>query len=128
ALQPQNRNLLLALAEIYIKGKQFTDAQNVLTQFLAEDQDHLGALMLLSSVHASLGQHTQAIDILQSLITRDDPTPPQRTALAMLLAQSLHAAARTDEARQLILAEFNKRPDDARLLQLLLALTEDEAL
>ncbi|MEM9418233.1 MAG: tetratricopeptide repeat protein, partial [Planctomycetota bacterium] len=103
-------NIRLQLAEMLIRSRKLPEASEQINIVLESEPTNALAIRLLAQWHASQQQYDKAIELLEPL---KDNAP----AVATTLAQMYGAAGQTERSHEMLLAEFDKNPQDINLLQ-----------
>ncbi|MAE66636.1 MAG: hypothetical protein CMJ18_20400 [Phycisphaeraceae bacterium] len=109
---------LYELVKLFIRHKQFDDAQAQIDALLEDDPDDKACKQLQLALTNARGDADKTIEELKQL----DPDDPN---LQLRIASVLLNADRTVEAKAILDKEFAARPDDATVLSLIVKSVKD---
>jgi len=113
AIEASSGDALAALANVYMRGHRFTDAEGILRKLVALHPNDASAHMQLGRMLAADGQNDGAIVELQSALKLD----PNDTAAQRDLADLYVSAKKYDQAETQYRALLASHPNDAELHQ-----------
>jgi tetratricopeptide (TPR) repeat protein len=109
ALDPENGEARLRLAQVLLLTTEYQEAAKVLTPLCEREPDNPVAAMALAQAKASLGLTPEAVQILDRLVARfpnDAPVLLERARLALQLNQPAQAEGWLRHAAELVPSDY----------------------
>ncbi|XP_012575886.1 PREDICTED: transmembrane and TPR repeat-containing protein 1 isoform X3 [Condylura cristata] len=114
ALQPSQRELRLALAQVLAVMGQTQEAEKMTQQMVSEDSECLECYRLLSAVHSQSEQHSQALDAIDKALQLKPKDPKVKSELFFTKGNQLREQNLLDRAFESYRAAVELNPDQAQ--------------
>jgi tetratricopeptide (TPR) repeat protein len=110
-LDPNSSDALTGLANVYMRGQRYADADPILRKIIAMHPDDVSARTQLARIFLALGKNDDAIAQLQELLKLDPANSTVQADLADLYLQS----KKYDQAEALFRSLLTAHPESAQL-------------
>lgn len=114
ALQPSQRELRLALAQVLAVMGQTQEAEKMTQQMVSEDSGCLECYRLLSAVHSQREQHGQALDAIDKALQLKPKDPKVKSELFFTKGNQLREQNLLDRAFESYRAAVELNPEQAQ--------------